>query len=466
MPTIDLGSVVGPAGATGQTGATGPQGIQGNPGPNQVTATTSTNLTGILQGNGTTVGAVGTGIEIASTTDINSITDTGWYYWGNTAPTNAPIAYGDAITNAGMCVDANGVDIHQIVYRGGTPNIPLKWERYKHGGNAWSKWYEQSLESMPADTTLHVNAVSGDDSNSGVDASHALKTIAAALNKIPANQAGHSAYILLADGTYSALSISSRNLGMVIIGKESSATTANIKIPGGTVTDNGNCCYIFSGVTFTAQLKLYGHNRLTQFIVSGCVFDGGGLEGRGPYTRVNTGTFRNVPSDQSAILMSSGFGDIYSAHIENTCTTGISASEATVNVSTYSLQNNATTPYTTSYSGRIFVGGRTYQENHGRVNIYSGTQAIAQSTITDVTLSEDYRNYMVLELVFDRGSSDNRMQMLISPGGIASDASYVIGQSSNIGVVRMSNYSGSYSIIRFKSTTLTSLRLIAVYGLT
>ena len=56
MPVIDLGAVVGPAGATGATGDPGPQGIQGNPGPNQVTGNTSTNLNGILKGNGTLVG--------------------------------------------------------------------------------------------------------------------------------------------------------------------------------------------------------------------------------------------------------------------------------------------------------------------------------------------------------------------------------------------------------------------------
>lgn len=56
MPSIDLGSVVGPAGAQGPQGATGATGAQGPSGPNQVSASTSTTLSGILKGNGTVVG--------------------------------------------------------------------------------------------------------------------------------------------------------------------------------------------------------------------------------------------------------------------------------------------------------------------------------------------------------------------------------------------------------------------------
>lgn len=55
MPIIDLGSVIGPAGANG-VGTQGPQGVQGPAGPNQVSGATSTTLTGLLYGNGATVG--------------------------------------------------------------------------------------------------------------------------------------------------------------------------------------------------------------------------------------------------------------------------------------------------------------------------------------------------------------------------------------------------------------------------
>ncbi len=51
----------GPQGPPGEAGATGPQGPQGEPGaagPNAVTSATATNLTGILRGNGSNVGAI------------------------------------------------------------------------------------------------------------------------------------------------------------------------------------------------------------------------------------------------------------------------------------------------------------------------------------------------------------------------------------------------------------------------
>lgn len=53
MPTIDLGSVVGPQ---GEQGNTGPQGEQGVAGPSLISASTQTTLTGVLAGDGSTVG--------------------------------------------------------------------------------------------------------------------------------------------------------------------------------------------------------------------------------------------------------------------------------------------------------------------------------------------------------------------------------------------------------------------------
>lgn len=55
MPTIDLGSVVGPQGPQGPQGATGATGAQGAAGPNQINGNTSTTLSGVLAGNGSTV---------------------------------------------------------------------------------------------------------------------------------------------------------------------------------------------------------------------------------------------------------------------------------------------------------------------------------------------------------------------------------------------------------------------------
>lgn len=407
------------------------------------------------------VGLLNGGIEIPSTTNLDSVTDTGWYYWGNTAPINAPIAYGNAITNAGMCVDTNGIDIHQTAYRGGTPNIPLKWERYKHGGNAWSKWYEQSLESMPADTTLHVNATSGDDSNDGLTARTALKTIAAALAKVPADQAGRYAQILLADGTYSALSISNRNISLLLFGKETGSTADNIKIPGGTITDNGNSCILISNVTFTAALSLYGHNRLTQFIVSSCVFDGGGLDARGPFTRINACSFKNLPSNSVAINAGSGYAEVYSLNIANSCDIGINAAGATVIVNTNTLTNNATTPYRTTYSGRIFVGGRTYKENPSKVTLFQTQTSLGTGT-TDITISDDYRKYTFLEFMFSKASSSTRAILYIHSNSIAVSAWYPIAPGGTVVTLRISNVSGTYTQVRISNLSITGYYLEAI----
>lgn len=70
MPTIDLGSVVGPQGAQGATGARGPQGVQGSPGPNQITNSTSTTLSGVLMGSSGVVG-----VRAVDTTPTNLSTN-------------------------------------------------------------------------------------------------------------------------------------------------------------------------------------------------------------------------------------------------------------------------------------------------------------------------------------------------------------------------------------------------------
>lgn len=81
MPTLDLGPVVGPQGATGAQGATGPQGaqgIQGEPGPNQVSSATSTNLTGVLTGNGSAVGSKA--VDTAPAADSTNLVSSGGVY--------------------------------------------------------------------------------------------------------------------------------------------------------------------------------------------------------------------------------------------------------------------------------------------------------------------------------------------------------------------------------------------------
>lgn len=75
MPTIDLGSVIGPKGPQGVTGNTGATGPTGSTGPNQLTGSTSTTLSGVLQGNGSVVQAVAS--DATPTSGSNNIVRSG-----------------------------------------------------------------------------------------------------------------------------------------------------------------------------------------------------------------------------------------------------------------------------------------------------------------------------------------------------------------------------------------------------
>ena len=70
----------GEKGATGDPGIQGPQGIQGPIGPNEVSATTTTNISGILKGNGSTVQAAQTGVDYAAPaiSTTATLTAAGW----------------------------------------------------------------------------------------------------------------------------------------------------------------------------------------------------------------------------------------------------------------------------------------------------------------------------------------------------------------------------------------------------
>lgn len=77
MPTIDLGSVVGPQGPQG-TGSQGPQGPQGPAGPNQITTTTSTPFNGVIVGNGSACRALA--IDAQPTNNSNGMVNSGAIY--------------------------------------------------------------------------------------------------------------------------------------------------------------------------------------------------------------------------------------------------------------------------------------------------------------------------------------------------------------------------------------------------
>ena len=75
MPTIDLGSVVGPQ---GEQGNTGPQGEQGIAGPSLISASTQTTLTGVLAGDGSTVGV--RAVDATPTNNSTNLVSSGGVY--------------------------------------------------------------------------------------------------------------------------------------------------------------------------------------------------------------------------------------------------------------------------------------------------------------------------------------------------------------------------------------------------
>lgn len=114
MPSLDLGSVVGPQGEQGATGAQGIRGEQGLPGPNQVTNSTATPLTGILTGNGSVVGV--TSVDAAPTDESTNLVSSGGVKTALDAKANpSQIAYVETGTTAsrayavGECFCWNGL---------------------------------------------------------------------------------------------------------------------------------------------------------------------------------------------------------------------------------------------------------------------------------------------------------------------------------------------------------------------
>ena len=187
-------------------------------------------------------GLIQDGLGIPNTADLDDYVNTGWY-WYNTAPTNAPTT----ASYCGLHVERSGVNIKQTVYRGnyGNPDAPAEWVRYKYSTSAWKPWVQRVTQMLAADLALHVNATSGNDSNDGLTTETALKTINAAVAKIPKDTAGRVVVINLAavqnDDTYAAASIDGFNGVTIIVQKESSVSSADsVIVQGATITNNAH----------------------------------------------------------------------------------------------------------------------------------------------------------------------------------------------------------------------------------
>lgn len=156
--------------------------------------------------------------------------------------------------------------------------------------------------------------------------------------------------------------------------------------------------------------------------------------------------------------------------IESTVAKGVVASSASViTVSTGSLTNNATIPYNTVQSGRIFVGGRTYKEKPTVEQIYYATTPYSVTGGNkDITLTHSMDQYSEIILYLTTSSSNassNRSVVRFNPWELGIGAHYVFAINNNVYSVRLGlASSGVYTTLRFISTTASELYISQVVG--
>lgn len=422
------------------------------------TNTTQIATTAFVQGELSAHGLDANGVQLSSANDLDNIVTTGWYYWTTTVPSNSPTIYG----YGSMYVDHAGSNIKQTVFRDNK-----EYTRNKYGSNAWPAWHEVDMTSLAADLTLHVDAVNGNDSNDGLSAATALKTINAACTKIPYDTAGRDVTILLAEGTYSAGTIQYFNNSVIKITKESSASASNVQVSGFTFDHSGSSSLIIDSITFTGAVTSYAQDKNSLVTISSCVFDGGRLTLWGPYHRVIACTFRNISSN-TAINIGYGYCMVSNCTFENTVRDGIWAIYAGT-CSVYSVTNNATNPYKTSYSGRIFVGGRTYKETTGVENIYYTSTPFSVTGDKSITLTGDMQNYSTIILYLTTSStntSGNRCMVRFTPWELGAAPEYVLSTNgTNFYGVRLGLVTNNvYTQLRFISTTAPNLYIVQAVG--
>ena len=414
------------------------------------------------------IGAAGAGIGLDNNDDLDTIINTGWYTWGGTAaPANAPLT----TSYAGVAVECMGSNIKQTYYRAelGTPAHQAMYVRGKYGNHAWTPWHEIDMTSLAADLVLHVNATSGDDSNDGLTAATALKTINAAFAKIPADMSGRRAVVQLANGTYASATLGTRYGGTYQISNETGATQANIKIQGLSISSS---CAMTS--VFVSNVTFYGGNVTTDYQVLGgflrvasCIFDNARLVNQGGQCYVNNCTFRNISSSAIYGWQSDLF--ITSATIESTVTgTGVVTQGGVVTVET--ITNNATAQYSVSQGGRIFVGGNTYKEASHESIYSSGSNPYSiTGGNKDITLTHPMDQYNTIILYLTTSStnaSGTRCMVYFNAWELGAAAEHVITvNGTNFYGVRIGfANSGNYSKLRFISTTAPNLYIVSAEG--
>lgn len=424
------------------------------------TNTTQIATTAFVQGELSAHGLDTNGIQISSANDLNDIVTTGWYYWSTTVPANSPTTYG----YGSMYVDHAGSNVKQTVFRN-----DKEYRRVKYGSNVWPEWHEVDTTSLAADLTLHVNAASGNDNNNGLSTETPVKTWSGVWAKIPHDTSGRNVVVYVAAGSYSRLVISTWHSLSITFSPETGVSASDITVAGYEMYSTSTLCYVqIDNFTFTANVLAYGIYGHSMHRFTSCIFDGASLNANGIiYT--STCTFRNNTND--AITIAYGLLIAQQTTIENTVTgTGIkAASSGIASVNTYNLANAATTPYATDYSGRIFVGGRTYKENTGVENLYYSSTPFSITGDKSITLAADMQNYSSIILYLTTSStntSGNRCMVRFTPYELPAAPEYVISTNgTNFYGVRIGLVTSNvYTQLRFISTTAPNLYIVQAVG--
>lgn len=424
------------------------------------TNTTQIATTAFVQGELSSHGLDENGIQISSADDLNSIKTTGWYYWTTTVPSNSPTIYG----YGSMYVDHAGSNVKQTVFRN-----DKEYRRVKYGSNVWPAWHEVDTTSLAADLTLHVNAASGNDNNDGLSTETPVKSWSGVWAKIPHDTSGRNVVVYVAAGSYSRLTISTWHSLSITFSPETGVSASDITVAGYEMYSTSALCYVqIANFTFTADVLAYGIYGHSMHRFTSCIFDGASLNANGIiYT--STCTFRNNTKD--AITIAYGLLIAQETTIENTVTgTGIkAASSGIASVNTYNLANAATTPYATNYSGRIFVGGRTYKENTGVESLYYTSTPFSITGDKSITLTADMQNYSSIILYLTTSStntSGNRCMVRFTPYELPAAPEYVISTNgTNFYGVRIGLVTSNvYTQLRFISTTAPNLYIVQAVG--
>lgn len=170
--------------------------------------------------------------------------------------------------------------------------------------------------STTADMTLYVNTATGNDNNDGLTSGTALKTITAAIGKIP-QIVNHTVTINVADGTYNENIVLNGFFGKGVITLNGNTTTpTNVKILSATILRSNNVGIVGFEATSTTS-DGFVINRSSGCSVASCVCQTSSGTNVGFATffsncRVDNCTFSNrkcgIMSSLSAVLFSNNNG--------------------------------------------------------------------------------------------------------------------------------------------------------------